>query len=200
MTIFQRQCLLNFLGYTTGGIDGIWGAQSRNATEAAQEDLGIPADGVWGEQTESAILEAVYTYDIDAPFETDTNVGSNPELDELFAGIRYWSSEELRCRCGEYHEPYCDGFPVMPDRTLLELLDDIRDHFGRPAIRSSGIRCPQHNADSGGVGNSKHMQGKAMDFSIPGVSGEAVRAYAAADPRCSYTYVIEGNWVHVDVN
>jgi uncharacterized protein YcbK (DUF882 family) len=50
------------------------------------------------------------------------------------------------------------------------------------------------------VANSKHLTGKAMDFFIEGVSGEAVRAFAAADPRCSYTYVIEGQYVHVDVD
>ena len=106
---------------------------------------------------------------------------------------------EFACRCGEYHEPYCDGFPAEPDQTLVELLDDIRAHFGRPAIRSSGLRCPQHNRDSNGVANSKHLSGKAMDFYVQDTSGEAVRTYAAADPRCNYTYVIEGNYVHVDV-
>ena len=197
MTNKQKQCLLVFLGYDTGGVDGIWGDRSRNAVEACQEDLGIPADGVWGPQTEAAVLETVYTYDVDAPVAEDSNVPSTAGT--FWDHIRYWSREEFRCRCGEYHAPYCNGFPAEPDQTLVELLDDIRAHFGRPAHRSSGLRCPQHNRDSKGVYNSKHLTGKAMDFFIEGVTGEAVRAYAAADPRCSYTYVIEGNYVHVDV-
>ena len=201
MTALQKQCLLTFLGYDTGGVGNGWGPKSRQATECVQEDLGIPVDGVWGQQTETAVLEAVYTYDVDAPTETGTEeeTTGNPELDELFEGIRYWSPEEFRCRCGEYHDPYCDGFPVLPDRTLLEFLDDIRAHFGRPAHRSSGIRCRQHNRDSNGAANSKHLYGKAMDFFVEGVSGETVRAFADADPRRNYTYVIEGNYVHVDV-
>lgn len=196
MTAKQKQCLLTFLGYDTGGVDGIWGEKSRNALECCQEDLGIPVDGVWGPQTETAILEAVYTYDVDAPVETDTNVGSTGTF---WDSIRYWSREEFRCRCGEHHAPYCDGFPAEPDQTLVELLDDIRAHFGRPAIRSSGLRCPQHNRDSKGVSNSKHLTGKAMDFYIDGITGAAVVAFAMADPRCKFAYVIEGNYVHVEV-
>lgn len=203
MTIKQRQCLLTFLGYDTGGVDGIWGPKSRNATEAAQEDLGIPADGVWGPQTETAVLEAVYTYDIDAPAEGDTSAADNnvggTELELLFEGIRYWSPEEFRCRCGEYHAPYCNGFPVLPDRTLLELVDDLRHNAGRPGHRSSGIRCPQHNADSNGAAGSRHLTGKALDFYIEGMSGGQLLAAAQADPRCRYAYIIDGQWVHVDV-
>lgn len=198
MTEKQKQCLLTFLGYDTGGVDGIWGERSRHAVEVCQEDLGIPADGVWGKQTETAILEAVYTYDEEeASGAADTNIG---HTEAFWDHIRYWSREEFACRCGEYHAPYCDGFPAEPDQTLVELLDDIRAHFGRPAHRSSGLRCPQHNRDSNGVANSKHLTGKAMDFYVEGIPGETVRSYAASDPRCNYTYVIEGNYVHVEVD
>lgn len=209
MTIVQKQCLLTFLGYDTGGVDGAWGQKSRNATEQVQEDLGIPADGVWGPQTETAVLEAVYTYDVEDyldPYPVpeadtslpDSNVGKT-ELELLFKGIRYWSPEEFRCRCGEYHTPYCDGFPVLPDRTLLELVDDLRHNAGRPGHRSSGIRCPKHNADSNGASGSRHLKGKALDFFIEGMTGNQLLKAAQADPRTRYAYIIEGQWVHVDV-
>lgn len=204
MTIKQKQCLLTFLGYDTGGIDGIWGPKSRNATESAQEDLGIPADGAWDDQTETAVLEAVYTYDVDAPVQEENVPATdddavNTELSRLFEGIRYWSPEEFRCRCGEYHKPYCNGFPVLPDRTLLELVDDLRHNAGRPGHRSSAIRCHQHNIDSKGVADSRHKTGKALDFYIEGMSGSKLLAAAKADPRTRYAYIIEGAWVHVDV-
>ena len=195
MTNKQKQCLLVFLGYDTGGIDDIWGDKSRNAVEAAQEDLGIPVDGVWGPQTETAILEAVYTYDTDAPTEPETD---DPDLVERFRGIRYWSPEEFRCQC---YGKYCDGFPALPDRTLLVLVDDIRYKAGRPGHRSSGLRCQTHNdLQPGSVPNSKHRTGKALDFCIEGLSGAQLLALAQADPRTSYAYIIgNGPYVHVDV-
>lgn len=196
MTVKQKQCLLTFLGYDTGGVDGIWGEKSRNAVEACQEDLGIPADGVWGDQTEAAVLEAVYTYDVDAPA-AEPEVGGNPEMDAVFEGIRYWSPEEFRCRCGGR---YCDGFPAIPSRTLLELVDDIRHDLGAPGHRSSGLRCTQHNANEGGVWNSRHLSGKALDFMIEGKSANEVYLRALSDPRTNYTYIIgNGPYVHVDV-
>lgn len=199
MTVLQKQCLLTFLGYDTGGVDGIWGEKSRYAVKDCQKELNLPADGVWGEKTEAAVLEAVYLYDVDMPTEDDErkNTG-NPELDALFAGIRYWTPEEFRCQCGG---KYCDGFPVLPDRTLLELVDDLRQKAGKPAIRTSGLRCPSWNALQGGAAGSRHMTGKALDFYIAGLSGNTLHQMAQRDSRTRYCYVIRPGepYVHVDV-
>lgn len=197
MTNTQKQCLLTFLGYDTGGVDGIWGPKSRKATEQCQEDLNIPSDGIWGPQTEAAVLEAVYTWDVDAPVEPEVP-SDDSTMAELFSGIRYWSPEEFRCRCGEYHEPYCDGFPVLPDRTLLELADDIRAETG-VAHRSSAIRCPQHNIDSGGVANSRHLTGKALDFFVEGYTAKRLLDVVLKDKRVRYAYAIDDRHVHMDV-
>lgn len=195
MNIRQKQCLLTFLGYDTGGVDDIWGKKSRLAVQRCQEDLGIPADGIWGEQTESAVLEAVYACRTDVPA-TEPEAPGHTELDVLFEGIRYWKPEEFRCQCGG---KYCSGFPVLPDRTLLELVDHIRHRAGKPAHRSSGLRCLTWNTLQGGVANSRHMSGKALDFYIEGVSGTQLLAMAQEDPRTNYAYIINGQYVHVDV-
>lgn len=200
MTNLQKQCLLTFLGYNTGGVGNGWGEKSREATMCAQEDLGLEPDGIWGPLTETAVLQAVYTYD-DGPAEAEADSTGDADLDrqlaERFAGIQYISPEEARCRCGG---KYCSGFPVLPDREMLELADDLRRKTGRALIRSSFLRCPQHNANEGGVGNSKHMGGKALDFMLEGMSGQELYQLAKADPRTSYTYVIgNGPYVHVDV-
>ena len=118
---------------------------------------------------------------------------------DLWEGIRYWKPDEFKCRCGEYHAPYCDGFPVQPDRKLLELADDIRHRLGAPAIRSSGIRCEMHNLDSGGVANSRHLYGKALDFRVKGYTAEQVLAEVKKDPRTRYAYAIDDTYVHMDV-
>lgn len=199
MTVTQKQNLLQYLGYYHGPVDGLWGDQSQQATEDFQRDFGgITVDGIAGAETQKAMTHAVAygmpARDADEPA-TDVNVGST-----FWDHIRYWTREEFKCRCGEYHAPYCNGFPVEPDQTLVELVDDIRAHFGRPAHRSSGIRCQRHNADQhGSAANSKHLYGKALDFFIEGVSGADLLARAQSDPRTSYAYIIEGQYVHVDV-
>lgn len=200
MTNKQKQCLLTFLGYDTGGIGNGWGPKSREAVEQAQEDLNLEPDGVWGALTEAAVLEAVYTYD-DGPQPEQEPVTGEEALDDLlaerFKGIRYLSPEEARCQCGGR---YCNGFPALPDRVMLELADDLRERGGGPLYRSSFLRCPTHNANSNGVKNSKHMFGKALDFRIDGLTGQQLLALAQADPRTNYAYIIgNGPYVHVDV-
>lgn len=202
MTIKQRQHLLAYLGYYGGTVDGDWGLQSQRACREFQEDFGgIQVDGFGGPETDEALRNAVGN-DMQKPGPVEDVVISKPETTTgtFWDHILYWSREEFRCRCGQYHAPYCDGFPVEPDQTLVELVDDLRHHFGRPAHPSSGIRCERHNADQpGAAANSKHKYGKALDFFIEGVSGVQLLAAAQADPRTNYAYIIEGQYVHVDV-
>lgn len=208
MEVWRKQTLLAYLGYYPyADIDNEWGEKSQRATEAFQRDYQITVDGIFGNGTLARILEVIATGETPAADPDNTTPDSDNETAEadnetgtFWDHIRYWSREEFKCKCGQYHAPYCNGYPVEPDQTLVELVDDIRAHFGRPAHPSSGIRCEQHNADQPNAApNSKHKYGKALDFFIEGTSGEAVRAYADADPRCNYTYVISGNYVHVDV-
>lgn len=192
MTVIQKQCLLVFYGcMEPGGIDGIWGPDSTEATRKLQRKLSVTADGIWGEETQVAVSNALLKHD-----DVLENKG---ETGNFWEEIRYWSRNEFRCRCREYHAPYCDGFPVEPDETLVRLADDLRHRAGAPGHCSSGIRCEKHNADSGGVYNSKHMQGKALDFFVEGVSGEKLVKLAQEDPRTKYAYIIEGQYVHVEV-
>ncbi len=188
----QAQYLLGYLGYYIGNVDGKWGPLSRIACKAFQEDFGgIAVTGSANDETGKALRHAV-AYGMPAK--------QVEEPEDFWKGIRYWTREEFRCRCGEYHDAYCDGFPVEPDRKLVELVDDIRHDLGGPGIRSSGIRCTRHNADSGGVSNSRHLKGKALDFMIQGKTAAQVLSRAQGDDRCRYAYIIgSGPYVHVDV-
>ena len=185
MTVKQIQFLLGYLGYYTGAVDGIWGKQSVSAVSRFQQDYGgLAVDGIPGEQTQAALKQAV--------------ASGMPEkqAENFWEQIRYWKREEFRCRCGG---KYCDGFPAEPERTLVELVDDLRAAAGKPGKPSSGIRCPVWNSIQGGVANSRHLTGKALDFSIEGLSGSQLLSLAKADPRTRYAYIIDGGWVHVDV-
>lgn len=190
MTDKQRQYLLGFLGYYVGVPDDIWGSLSKEACRRFQQDYGIRDDGYGGPETDTALLDAVVKgmpgKDITVPSKTGT----------FWDEIEYFSREEFRCQCGG---KYCNGFPAEPDETLVRLVNDIRKKAGRPAHRSSGLRCRTWNAMQGGVFNSKHMSGKALDFYVEGVSGSDLLAMAQNDPRTNYAYQIDGPYVHVDV-
>ncbi len=199
MTIKQRQHLLAYLDYYVGTVDGDWGSGSREAAKAFQQDRGITVDGYGGPETDKALRHAIAN-DLMKPEPvpeddvTDINVGN--KTGTFWDHIRYWTREEFRCRCGG---KYCNGFPAEPNQTLVELVDDIRHKAGRPGIPSSGLRCTTWNSIQGGVANSDHCKGKALDFSIEGMSGAQLLSLAQSDSRTRYAYIIDGVWVHVDV-
>lgn len=110
--------------------------------------------------------------------------------------IKYFDRDEFECHC---EGKYCDGYPAEPSQILVRVADRVREHFGAPAIVSSGVRCKTHNANVGGVANSKHLSGKAMDFCISGKTAEQVLAYVEKQPEINYAYAIDREYVHMDV-
>lgn len=190
MTIKQKQCLLAYLGYYTGIIDGIWGPQSEEAAKRFQRDHDLDDDGVFGKQTRVAILAAVSAGEA-AP---EINGAEETPTGAWWKDIKYFDRSEFACPCGR-----CGGFPVEPDRTLVELSDTVREHFGTPFLPSSGVRCQAHNDElPGSVPNSRHVRGKAVDFCIRGKSSAQVLAYVRTLP-IRYAYAIDGSYVHMDV-
>lgn len=182
MTTKQKQCLLCYLGYYDGAIDGIWGPRSVAGTKAFQQVRGLEADEAFGAETEAAILTAI------------TEKAKEPERD-FWEDIQYFRPEEFACKC----DTYCDGWPAELSEQLLRLADRVRAHFGAAAIVSSGLRCPAHNANVGGAAKSRHLSGKAMDFRIVGKTAAQVLAYIQTQPEVRYAYAIDGQYVHMDV-
>lgn len=50
---------------------------------------------------------------------------------------------------------------------LVYKLDRAREYFGAPIIITSGYRNPDHNKDIGGVQDSAHTKGLAVDIRVP---------------------------------
>jgi zinc D-Ala-D-Ala carboxypeptidase len=46
-------------------------------------------------------------------------------------------------------------------------LDRARELFGNPLVLTCGYRTPEHNAEIGGVPNSAHTKGMAVDLRAP---------------------------------
>ena len=190
MTNEQKQCLLKYLGYYDGGVDGIWGNLSVHATAGFQDDFGMEATGVFDEATEKMAKNAVAGLVESVP-------DPEPEAPHSFwDDIQYFKREEFRCRCGG---KYCNGFPAEPEEKLVRMADRARAHFGVPAIVSSGVRCETHNRNVGGTAASRHMSGKAMDVRFTGISSSMALPYVQAQPECRYAYAIDGNYIHMDI-
>ena len=114
-------------------------------------------------------------------------------------GTGLGASQEGQTAASLLRKMLSSGFPAEPHRTLVELVDDIRAKAGKPARASSGLRCTVWNEIQGGVANSRHLSGKALDFSVEGMSGSGLLSLVQSDPRTRYAYIIDGGWVHVDV-
>lgn len=211
MTVKQQQCLLAFLGYYTGAIDGIWGDQSKRATERFQSDFGLTPDGVFGVGSEERIRQAIGNYDdlvLDIPFSDAVTNGtiSKMETEKLsVAGtfwdeIEYFSREEFRCQCGG---KYCNGFHVEPQEKMVRTVDEIRRRLGVPIsivdAGGSGVRCPQHNANVLGVANSLHISGNAADLHS-GKSPEEMARVAEEVMGATGEIGIYSWGIHVGVN
>ena len=52
----------------------------------------------------------------------------------------------------------------------LKHIQNIKSHYGRPMTITSGLRCEYGNRQVGGVPNSAHLKGKAVDFYMKGVT------------------------------
>ena len=62
----------------------------------------------------------------------------------------------------------------------LRLVDDLRDHFGRPCVLLSSYRGDEYNRRCGGVKYSQHRQFTALDIAVSGVSPKKVFNYLLA--------------------
>lgn len=175
MTTKQVQCLLAYLGYDPGGIDGVDGKNTQAAVRAFQAAEGLAADGDPGQETQTALLAAVAAGRMYTPAKT-----GNAKTGTFWDDIQYFRRAEFRCQCGGR---YCDGFPAEPVEETVRLADEIRRRAGVPLKVTSGVRCKQHNADPnvGGVWNSLHLTGQAVDLAPIGGNISAARLQEIAE-------------------
>ena len=84
-----------------------------------------------------------------------------------------------------------------------EILEPVREQYGIPFIPNSGYRCLELNRAIGSSDRSQHVQGKAVDFEIPGVDNKEVALWVKEN--CDFDQLIlefykEGEptsgWVH----
>jgi hypothetical protein len=83
---------------------------------------------------------------------------------------------------------------------LVSILRDVERHFKAPVIVTSGYRSPRHNRRVGGVRGSMHLQCKAADIRVNGVSKQRLHTYLMRHPkRGGVGLYRRWNSVHIDV-
>ena len=102
-----------------------------------------------------------------------------------------------------------DNTPTPEVVTNLQILADnilqpIREHYGKSVTVNSGYRSPEVNASVGGSKTSDHCKGQAADIEIVGVANGDLAQYIADNYKFTqvilefYTQGIpDSGWVHV---
>lgn len=76
---------------------------------------------------------------------------------------------EFRCQDG--------SDVVFIESDLVDILQKIRDHFGKAVTITSAFRTASHNKKVGGATYSQHCYGKAADIKVSGVAPSKVAEY-----------------------
>lgn len=206
MTVKKQQLLLTALDYDPGKIDGVAGPNTQAAIRRFQDDYGLRTTGIWDAPTEAKIREVIGNPELEKKKENATVVNKPATGDVFWKGLKYFTKDEFRCPCGK-----CGGFPVEPNHQLVLIVEEMRKAFGRPIIivppdghsGGSGVRCRAYNATlSGSASNSRHVDGKAADFSAPGVPASTIETYLTNlknTGKIRYWYRISAGSYHMDV-
>ena len=107
-----------------------------------------------------------------------------------WAKIRHFTEDEFACKCG------CGKNNI--NMQLVAALDMARKDAGIPIRISSGCRCKAHNARVGGVPDSAHVGGYAVDIQITN-SADRLRIVKAL-MRYFDRIGIDKQFVHVDID
>lgn len=140
----DRQKMLKELGLYTGKVDGVEGKLTMQAYDKLQKKYFFrksDKDGKYGINTDK-LLHNVYW------------ISTTKNFDYL--------KDKMYCRC---KGKYCSGSPVYYSKSLLGYLKDYRVKFvGIPMTITSGLRCSNWNKRNNGASKSRHLDGKALDF------------------------------------
>lgn len=89
--------------------------------------------------------------------------------------------------------------PIFIDSELVNVLQQIRTHFGKAVTITSAYRTPGRNKAVGGETYSQHLYGKAADIKVKGVTPQKVAAYAEKLLPAKGGIGTYSTFTHVDV-
>lgn len=92
------------------------------------------------------------------------------------------------------------GITQNLERLVANVLDPLREAWGKPIVVTSGYRCPELNKAVGGAKNSHHMQGMAADISTGNKVDNRRLFQKILDLGLPFTQLIDEkgfSWIHV---
>jgi zinc D-Ala-D-Ala carboxypeptidase len=163
-----------------------------------QRHVGVPDDGRWGPATMAAVARKLGL--VPAPAPTPSPAPAPASGNQLSANFTLAELTFSRTA----HKRGIDNTPpaaaVAALRALaVNVLQPVRNHFGRPVVVTSGYRSPALNRAIGGSATSQHSLGEAADFTVSGVSNLEVARWIAANvefDQLIYEFG-ETGWLHV---
>ena len=115
----------------------------------------------------------------------------------LFNQSTHQISEHFQVKEFAQKDFRCDK--VIVDTELIDVLEDIRAHFNKPIIVTSGYRTPEYNTKIGGVKNSQHTKGTAADIKVSSIPAKKVQNYLKKKYPDKYGIGSYLNFTHIDI-
>ena len=98
----------------------------------------------------------------------------------------------------EFDSPDIQGSGQMMCDTIIEMLDQVRAEYGKPIRISSGYRTEEQNQKVGGVKNSSHLKGLAVDIKVK--NGRERYELLNILTKYFYRIGIARTFIHIDID
>lgn len=116
---------------------------------------------------------------------------------------KYFTISEL-CKSDTAKARRIDNTPTEEVKRNLEalidnVLDPLREAYGKPIYVNSGYRCPKLNRAVGGVSTSQHLKGQAADIDVNDTE-ENKKLYDYITKNLNFDQCLwenGGAWIHV---
>lgn len=102
----------------------------------------------------------------------------------------HFNLKEFACKC-------CNQVKIAKE--VVDKLEVLRKKINKPIIINSGYRCEKYNAKVGGVKNSYHTQGLAVDIYVEGISLEELAKMCEEAGFNGIGIYLSKNFVHCDL-
>ena len=130
---------------------------------------------------------------------------------EILAGRGEDLGEEELAELAEYRKDFAEQYSFEVDTSqganvsevnseLLKSVDYVTSESGLPIVITSGTRTKEKNEEVGGVKNSDHLGGNAVDIRTNNLTGDQIAEVTASLEARGLTVINEGDHLHVAEN